>query len=89
MKERLSATLTKVLKGKEKSWQNSARENGSTFSGLTSVTVGKDADADIWCCMETIEFIGSKFVELVKGFVPAADSHDYCPECVSEIWNFM
>lgn len=56
MKERLSATLTKMLKGKEKSWQNSARENGSTFSGLTSVTAGKDADADIWRCIETIEF---------------------------------
>lgn len=35
------------------------------------------------------ETIGSKFVELVKGFIPATPPRDYCPECVSEIQNFM
>ena len=35
------------------------------------------------------ETIGSKFVELVKKLVPATEPRDYCPECVSEIQNFM
>ena len=56
MKERLSAILTKTLKGKEKNWQSLARESGSSSSGQTSETAAKSADAEILAAIDAIEF---------------------------------
>ncbi len=67
MKERLSAILQKRPKEKEKNLQSTATEKGFLFLNPKSETADSQiADAEIWRCMETIEFNFGNEIYTVK-----------------------
>ena len=67
MKGRLSAILRKPPKEKEKNLQSTATEKSFSSLSLKSETADKQiADAEIWRCMETIEFNFGKRKYTVK-----------------------
>ena len=67
MKGRLSAILRKPPKEKEKNLQSTATEKRFSSLSLKSETADKQiADAEIWRCMETIEFNFGKRKYTVK-----------------------
>lgn len=67
MKGRLSAILRKLPKEKEKNLQSIATEKRfSSLSPKSETADSRIADADIWRCIETIEFIFGKKKYTVK-----------------------
>ena len=67
MKGRLSAILRKPPKGKEKNLQSTARVKGFLSLNPKNETADSQiADAEIWRCMETIEFKFGNEIYTVK-----------------------